>query len=161
MGESALTPQDVLSDDEGRPGPRRAAKEFLRKFLAEGPRRVTDIQAEADARGFARKTLERAKEELKVESNKHGFADSGYWTWSLPGSSADEGPDEPDTGLVQREPKAPSSDEGGDQSIIPVDPGIPADSQPEGSQNQSDTCDQAESGLGVREIIPGDLASDS
>lgn len=126
-GETALTPEDVLADDDGKPGPRMVAKDFLRRFLADGPRQVTEIHDEADARGIARKTLERAKEDLGIQPEKHGFGADGYWAWALPGYS----PDQAGTEADDQRPKTPKIPERGRESENRVSPVLSEDEHPE------------------------------
>ena len=58
------------------------AKTLLRELMKEGPQPVKDLQAEAEAAGISWATLRRAKDALKVTSQKGGF--DGGWQWSLP-----------------------------------------------------------------------------
>lgn len=62
---------------------RDQAIEFLRTLLAEGPRKVTELSEEAKNQGITKRTLDYAKKELRIESNRIGGSD-GYFTWELP-----------------------------------------------------------------------------
>ncbi len=70
---------------------RRAADEWLRDRLAEGPALVRDIQAAARASGLVWRTVERAKTRLGVRAALLGYGPTGRWRWRLP--EADSGPD--------------------------------------------------------------------
>jgi hypothetical protein len=59
-----------------------AAKEFLRKLLADGPVAAAKVAELAKTAGIANKTLQRASNDLKVQKQKTGMADG--WKWSLP-----------------------------------------------------------------------------
>ena len=83
---------DLASDDilkappqSGRPTERRdAAEEFLRTFLADGPRPQTEIEEAAAAAGHAPATLRRAKDRLGVQAFRKGGRRDGQWLWLLP-----------------------------------------------------------------------------
>jgi hypothetical protein len=64
---------------------RRRAREFLRIFLEAGPRLVNDIRAEARKQRISKNTLNRAKEELEIRSERicHNGERLDYWL--LPG----------------------------------------------------------------------------
>ncbi len=61
---------------------RREAEEFLTDYLAGGPRAVDDIEAAAEAKGIAERTLRRARERLQIEVEKSDF--EGGWQWRMP-----------------------------------------------------------------------------
>jgi AAA domain-containing protein len=60
------------------------AKNFLQSRLNLGPVPADDVYAEAKARGIAVGTLNRAKRELKIESEKEPGKIDGKWCWKLP-----------------------------------------------------------------------------
>jgi putative DNA primase/helicase len=62
---------------------RRAAKEFLQGRLAAGPVLQSEIQEEAEANGIAKRTLDRAKRDLKIKPWKEKKP-GGKWYWQLP-----------------------------------------------------------------------------
>jgi putative DNA primase/helicase len=67
----------------GRPATQRQdAVSFLRDELSHGVRLATDVQAAAFARGISERTLDRAKEELRVHSSR--TPSNGPWHWQLP-----------------------------------------------------------------------------
>jgi len=57
--------------------------EWLREYLAAGPREKTDVMKNARSRGFSDRALKRAKAMLRLKSSPGGFG--GAWVWSLPG----------------------------------------------------------------------------
>ena len=73
---------------------RAEAEELLRDFLSDGPRPVTEIEAEAKGAGISWRTVRRAQKALgirpyrKAESGD-GLGKLGRWYWSLP-SGADD-----------------------------------------------------------------------
>ena len=60
------------------------AKEWILDFLARGPRAALDCQSEAEKAGISRKTLQRAKRELGVRSQRLGKAEENKWAWYMP-----------------------------------------------------------------------------
>jgi len=79
-GQSDYTASDLLTATETRTKPRGAAKDFLREALADGPIPATKVERLAEKEGITKRTLDRAKEELGVESRKI----DGKWWWRLP-----------------------------------------------------------------------------
>ena len=71
------------SGDAHDRGLRRDAKEWLSVELLGGPQLSTDLQRMARQAGHSWRTVERAKQELNVESKRDGV--SGKWRWALPG----------------------------------------------------------------------------
>ena len=73
---------------------RAEAEELLRDFMSDGPRPVTEIEAEAKGAGISWRTVRRAQKALgirpyrKAESGD-GLGKLGRWYWSLP-SGADD-----------------------------------------------------------------------
>jgi hypothetical protein len=84
-GESTLTEADLLAPDQGAKGPSALdrAKAFLRQLLANGPVESKVVQAATTAAGISEKTLQRAKEALRVEAIRTGFGPGGSWAWAL------------------------------------------------------------------------------
>lgn len=83
-----LKPEDVLGAGSGsmssdRGAAKNEAKEFLTAALANGPLHSADLKREAEAAGIAWRTIERAKGDLGVRSQK-GARQGGGWVWSLP-----------------------------------------------------------------------------
>jgi hypothetical protein len=61
------------------PGARNTAKRFLRELLHDGPVLVTEIEAAREAAGIAKRTLERAKQELGIVAKRDN--PDGKWQW--------------------------------------------------------------------------------
>jgi hypothetical protein len=81
IGESGASGSDLLrGHDDERSGTDEAV-DFLRDELANGPRPVKEIQAEARAAGISDKMLRSARERLGIRPQKGGFRDG--WTWGL------------------------------------------------------------------------------
>lgn len=80
LGESEHTDRSLLTVVNGEEQSELdEAKNFLRDELAEGARRAKEVLAASKEAGIAKRTLDRAKKELRVESTKlpHG------WQWEL------------------------------------------------------------------------------
>ena len=80
------SPRDLLAMAESIPdaeerGAIREAKDYIMESLANGPMPQTEIEEEAKKRRISKRTLDRAKASLKVESTR-GF--DKRWRWSLP-----------------------------------------------------------------------------
>lgn len=63
---------------------RDRAAEWLRQFLADGPRRADESRAAARAAGFAPATLDRAKASLRILSEAKREGDRTVWWWRDP-----------------------------------------------------------------------------
>ena len=73
---------DALVAPPAEPSARHQAVTFLRETLAAGPQPAADVRAEARTAGISDRTLNRAKTEAGVTSQKDGM--SGSWFWALP-----------------------------------------------------------------------------
>jgi hypothetical protein len=96
-GESRWTAAALLraAEDEDRDETRSALEEaraFLRAALADGPRPAKEVQAEAEARGIAVKTLRAARKAEGIVARKEQSA-HGQWLVALPETEAVEGED--------------------------------------------------------------------
>ena len=60
------------------------AKEFLRDLLADGPVDAKSVLAGAKENGISERTLDRAKGDLKIKSEKDPGSLDGNWKWRLP-----------------------------------------------------------------------------
>ncbi len=95
-GTVETTIADVESDEGGEDrSALQEAVEWLRDFLSEGEVRSTEAIKQARAEGISKRTLDRAKKKLEVETKQH---DRKHW-WILPGvlnnpQEADEESDE-------------------------------------------------------------------
>jgi Bifunctional DNA primase/polymerase, N-terminal/AAA domain len=63
-------------------GSRREAEKFLEAYLEAGPMPVDKVEAAAKANGISKRTLDRAKKEMRVVSERSTY--DGGWTWRLP-----------------------------------------------------------------------------
>ena len=90
-GEAAGLSADQLVQqlDPDERGERAEASEWLRDYLANGPRGAKETLDSASAAGINGRTLRRAKADLAVRSSKDGLG--GPWSWSLPAESPSEG----------------------------------------------------------------------
>lgn len=92
----AMSADDALAQENGfggedaksgsQPEARSHAAEWLRELLKAGPREVAGIKHEAEAAGYAWRTLHRAKDELGIRPYRERFG--GNWTWKLPDTPA-------------------------------------------------------------------------
>ena len=85
---SDRTVQDILSDQaSGEERDEKArAEDFLRKALGDGPKPTKEIEEEArEAHGIAKRTLERARRDLRIPTAKAG----AEWWISLPEHEGD------------------------------------------------------------------------
>jgi hypothetical protein len=69
---------------DGRLARRRECQEWLRGYLAEGLRPATDCERAAEAAGFSRSILIRARTDLAVRCVRSGFGQGSCSSWSLP-----------------------------------------------------------------------------
>lgn len=87
-----MTADDVLAaelaDDDERSQVAEVT-DWLRDLIV-SPKPVKDIKAEANAAGFAWRTVERAKSRLGIKASKSGFGYQGGWTWCLPDHEVDD-----------------------------------------------------------------------
>jgi putative DNA primase/helicase len=80
------------------------AADWLREYLAEGPKESKELQSDAAAYGIKGKTLRKAQERLAIKPKKIGMAEG--WQWSLP----EDAPAEPK--MPNSQSGAPSENEG-------------------------------------------------
>jgi putative DNA primase/helicase len=66
------------------PQERSSANKFLKDFLAAGPKLQSEVIDAAEANLISEKTLRRAKDDLKIVSEKERGALNGPWRWALP-----------------------------------------------------------------------------
>jgi putative DNA primase/helicase len=84
LGATDHTIEQLLDSDHRRQ-PRIGAERWLLALLVNGPVSQGEIQGAAEAEGHAWATVRRAKEDLGVESKRHGgFGSDGEWFWHLP-----------------------------------------------------------------------------
>ncbi|AZO12535.1 AAA family ATPase [Mesorhizobium sp. M3A.F.Ca.ET.080.04.2.1] len=74
--------------NDTKPGPKTAKKDraaaLLRRMLRDGPVAMTELVRFAEAEGIGRDTLDNAKNQIGVKSNKTP-GKNGAWLWYLPG----------------------------------------------------------------------------
>jgi hypothetical protein len=78
----------------GQGARRREGQEWLRGFLAGGPKLATECERAALAAGFSEPVLRRARIDLAVRCARSGFGPGSCSYWSLPGVAI-ESPDSP------------------------------------------------------------------
>lgn len=88
------TASEAMEGAGSGPNAIEEACDFLRAELADGPRPVRKVEAEAESAGIHKRTLERAKRKLGIISQK--TAANGGWTWRLPPGTATGLAPEPD-----------------------------------------------------------------
>ncbi len=78
----------------GKGSRRRECQEWLRGYLADGPRPATECERAALAAGFTSSILERARIDLAVRCVRSGFGKGASYHWSLPEAAikSSEGP---------------------------------------------------------------------
>jgi putative DNA primase/helicase len=89
---SAVQAMEAESTGSAARNPREAAKELLKRLLANGPMLQKDIQDEAKADDISMVTLRRAKKDLGITGNKRGL--NGGWQWFFPKPNGDRGTDD-------------------------------------------------------------------
>lgn len=85
-----VSADDALAGERGMGGGRTerdAAADWLRDFLADGPKLAKEVESESEAAGFKKRTIERAKAAVGIVPRKDGFG--GGWVWALPGGTED------------------------------------------------------------------------
>jgi putative DNA primase/helicase len=80
-----MTANEAMQAADGQSGyAKREAREFLLERLEAGPVKADELYEEAEQNGISKRTLKRAKKDLKIRSYKeHGKMD-GAWTWEPP-----------------------------------------------------------------------------
>lgn len=66
---------------------RRAADDWLREVLADGPVAVREIRQAATSAGLTWHTVERAKDRLRIAPYKLGYGAEGRWFWRWPNTA--------------------------------------------------------------------------
>jgi RecA-family ATPase len=85
--ENKTTPEELLSQQERVEYPREDAKKFLMTVLGEGQvRPATEIVELSKLEGISRKTLDRAKQDLRIRSDEvyDEVEKVKRWVWFLP-----------------------------------------------------------------------------
>src|SRR5262245_5711331 len=80
-----ITANEAMQAAGGQSGyAKREAREFLLERLEAGPVKADDLLEEAGQNGIAKRTLNRAKKELRIKSRKTPGKLDGEWYWELP-----------------------------------------------------------------------------
>jgi hypothetical protein len=99
------------SGGSGRFGRPRAVEEWLRGYLADGPKPVKECERAALAAGFNRGLLERARAVLAIRSFRSGFGKGSCCHIGLP-EAGGEPPDGPDGVVGAHTPQISASNSG-------------------------------------------------
>ncbi len=86
VGPSPYLGPDLLassSENGGLPKVMSEAVTFLHEVLSDGPRKGTDVEAEAERAGLSVETVKRAKKHAGVETRKQRGVRNGPWLWEL------------------------------------------------------------------------------
>lgn len=70
------------------------AREFLQKYLADGPQKITDIIAAGEKLGISASVLQKIRTAMRLKTEKKGFGGEGYGMWRLPDESESLAADE-------------------------------------------------------------------
>lgn len=81
-GTSDITAEELLNPRQPAHGPRNEAKDFLRKFLGDGPKLQTEILAAGSKVGISASTLRLALKDLGGVCKPTGYQKP--WVWELP-----------------------------------------------------------------------------
>jgi hypothetical protein len=84
LRDEDLDAEAIFGRAEGEAGALDEAADFLRVELAFGPKPVAEVNRDADGLGISRRTLERARKDLGVESRRvGGVGKTGHWVLDL------------------------------------------------------------------------------
>ena len=117
--------REAEADDEGDGSNPR---QFLAELLARGPIPAAQVFLDAEAHGYSRRQMQRARERLGVKTEKDGMR--GGWRWALPEDAGRGGKcaeDAEDTASACVAPSAPSSGNSGQGRCRAGDTKIPED----------------------------------
>jgi putative DNA primase/helicase len=80
-GNAAVSANDLLGNptSTGEATARTEAREFLEAELADGPAPTSELRTRAEDAGLNWRTVERAKQQLRIRARKNGVV----WTWEL------------------------------------------------------------------------------
>lgn len=81
-GLSGRSAQDLCTPP-GPPTQREAAMAWLTEQLEEGPRPAAALYEAAEAAGFSKRTLQKARARVAVTERVGGVAGDGHWVWRL------------------------------------------------------------------------------
>lgn len=87
-----VTARDILglSETQDERADRRSAVKFLRTLLRDGPMSAQEVYLNAKENGFSERTIDRAKRDLGVISDKVGRpgTEGQAWVWAMPSKDA-------------------------------------------------------------------------
>jgi hypothetical protein len=79
----SISADEAINSRKGREAPDRDdAEEFLKEFLASGPKKQGEVEDAAQGHLHAWRTVRRAAQKLKIKPKKDGM--DGPWMWELP-----------------------------------------------------------------------------
>jgi archaellum biogenesis ATPase FlaH len=82
----------------------KEAMEWLKDFLADGPRGAADVKRQAGDVGLKWMTVRRSADSIGIAKRKMGGRGAG-WEWALPGESKDAPPSVCDVSIFEKEPE--------------------------------------------------------
>lgn len=91
-----VDPVEMSASDLLRSNPQSAedrsaldeAKDFLRSYLSSGPQNAKSVQQAADQAGISKRTLDRARQQLRVRAQKSKVTQN--WVWTIPEQGCQE-----------------------------------------------------------------------
>jgi hypothetical protein len=79
----SISADEAINSKKGRDAPDRDdAEEFLKQFLANGPKKQEQVGDAAKGHLHSWRTVRRAAQKLKIKPKKDGM--DGPWMWELP-----------------------------------------------------------------------------
>jgi hypothetical protein len=86
LGESTLTENEIVGTrgNETERGEQSEAVSFLENALADGRRKVSEVNAEAEKLGITENKLRTARAKLGIQPYSEGYGKDKIWFWELP-----------------------------------------------------------------------------
>src|SRR5262249_46868953 len=86
LESTTLTASRMLApaSSDSEKGALADAEDFLRDYLADGPKNSNEVIAEAEGGGISKQKLFRARQNMGIKAKRSGFGRGGQWKWSLP-----------------------------------------------------------------------------
>ena len=88
LGPSDWSPNEIIGDDHAVRTARENAIWILFSLLANGPMTAKEVYTKAFENGVSKRTLDRAKTDMRVVSKRRGSGSGSSWWWQLPETSA-------------------------------------------------------------------------
>lgn len=130
LGETTADARDYLSGEDGQSN--RDVDDWLKAFLDDGPQKATEIFQSADANGYSKDQVKRAKKRIGAVADRP--QNPGPWFWQMPT-------------IIDSEVVEPSTEQGAQSTeqrahVLPVLPALPVRSEgveqgAEGGREQS------------------------